>query len=545
MMMSFPSLGRFLVLFICCAIFLQLVLFFNSHSPSDLNVYDSQNVQEDETSSSFSTENNDLQQSNNKYYGGDPGRNRHPTVPLSLKDLQQLDELADKIAKVEADRVFENKEIGRIHGTKINNDRILVQKVRDQIQCWTHHGSWQRQDTETHKTLKHLGDSRFAKCDKNFMKALDREGNGHFLGEYDHVHERLLVREAAKWKWVPDETICGPQGQMGLANNRAVFKDFTKPEFCAVMERRDILVVGDLTQYQIHDVLLSAFESSFVCYGELGCLHHSAHGLCGGVALKYARNDLLSVPWAVDPEEEEFPSASTVEQAWATPEMLLKYKVLILNRGLFWRPDEIFMSEMIFTMKHLWKYYPDLLIIYRASHPVTSDCTNLKSHGEDEAILDKATGRTVVEGTVLQKPLMEPPMRSSSSSSSSSSSGKTEFRPTVADIQRQNRIAKEIVEAAGGIYLDTESMFAMRPDGRMGEGDCARFCAPGPLDAYANLIYNTLRILQDQYYNDYPIVLMVDIDKVRQSQYSIHIVYLVRKTPSLQRETVQEYTRSQ
>ena len=487
--MTIPPLGRSLVVFIGCAILLQLVLFIKSHGPST-DTYDSQ---EFETSTSFSSspETSNIKDNSNKH-GDDPVRNRHPTVPLSLKDLLVLDELADKIAKTEAERVFEDKEAGRIHGTPIRNDRILVTKMREQINCWTTHGQWVRQDSESTKTLKHLGDSRFAKCDKNFMKALDREGTGRFLGEYDHVHERLLVREAVKYKWVPDETICGPGTDVGLKDIKAEYQSFTKPKFCEVMDRREILVVGDLTQYQIHDVLLSAFESSFVCYGELGCLHHSSHGLCAGVALKYARNDLLSVPWAVNPEEEEFPSASTVEQPWATPEMLLKYKVLILNRGLFWRPDEVFMSELVFTMKLLSKYYPDLMIIYRASHPVTSDCTQLKIQGEDEAIFDKETGRSVVEGTILQKPLFEPPKRTQHASTS----GKAEFRPTVSDIQRQNKIAKEIVEAAGGIYLNTEAMFAMRTDGRMGEGDCTRFCAPGPLDAYADLLYNTLRILR-------------------------------------------------
>ncbi|KAI1313382.1 hypothetical protein EDD11_002692 [Mortierella claussenii] len=473
-------MGKSLVVFIAIAVFVQLVLFFRSNlnSSSDSPYDHSRQDPDAETSSSFQSH--------------DPARNRHPTVPLSLHDLEVLDELADTIATTEVHRVFENKDEGHIHGTNIKKDPVLVKKIRDQIQCWTTHGSWQRQDQEF-KPLRHVGDSRFAKCDKNFMKALDREGNGHYLGEYDHAHDRFLVREAVKWKWVPDETKCGPGSgpdMMGLEDDRAEYQHYTKPKFCQAIGQRDILMVGDLTQYQIHDVLLSAFESSFVCYGELGCLHHSSHGLCRGVGLKYARNDLLSVPWAVDPEEQEYPSASTVEQPWATSDMLLKYPVLILNRGLFWRSDEVFMSELVFTMKYLWKYYPNTLVIYRATHPITSDCMQLKSQGEDEAIADK-DGKPVMEGTVLQRPLKETPGRREHHDGQ-----KEEYRPTLADIQRQNRMAKKVVEAAGGVFLDTEAMFAMRPDGRMGEGDCARFCAPGPLDAYADLLYNTFRILQ-------------------------------------------------
>ncbi|KAF9908327.1 hypothetical protein BX616_000188 [Lobosporangium transversale] len=480
-MPSAPILGRSLILFVGCAVFFQLILFFKSNFSSSSD-FDQQ----------FSSQQNRDWPSDSSNNWNEHVRNRHPSVQLSLRDYEVLDELAEKIATTESYRVFENKDEGRIHGTNIKKDPTLVRKIREQIQCWTTHGSWQRQDG-VFTPLKHLGDSRFAKCDRNFIKALDQEGSGHYLGEFDHANERFLVREAVKYKWVPDEKICGPGsgiGVMGLEDDRAKYQPYTKQSFCQVINQRDVLVVGDLTQYQIHDVLLSAFQSSFACYGELGCLHHSAHGLCQNVGLKYARNDVLSVPWAVDPEEEEYPSATTVEQAWATEDMLLKYKVLILNRGLFWRTDEVFLSELVFTMKHLWKYYPDTLIIYRATHPLSSNCSQLKNQGEDEAIADKY-GNSVVEGTVLQKPLKEPPKRQIERQANGE-----EYRPSMADIQRQNRIAKRVVEAAGGIYLDTEAMFALRHDGRMGDGDCARFCAPGPLDAYVDLIYNTLRILQ-------------------------------------------------
>ncbi|KAF9388045.1 hypothetical protein CPB97_001692 [Podila verticillata] len=494
-MAPIPALSRSLAVFICCAVFFQLILFFKSGS---------------DTSPEFA----DVDHDHGGYHGhhdtspasswNDPVKNRHPTVPLTLQDLHALDELSEKIAATEAERVFSHKTVegvvfdNFIHGTRVKNDPSskdeqrakIVDKVRDQIRCWTTHGKWVRQDKEF-TPLKHLGDSRFAKCDKTFMKALDQEGNGHYLGEFDHTHDRFMIREAVKYRWVPDEKICGPGDgptKIGITDDRATYQQFSKPKFCEVMERRNMLVVGDLTQYQIHDVIVSAFNSSFVCYGELGCLHHSSHGLCQGVGVKYARNDILSVPWAVDPEDEEYPSASTVEQKWATADMLLTYKVLILNKGLFWRPDEIFMSELVFTMKQLWKYYPDVLVIYRATHPV-SNCTALKTQREDEAIADK-NGESIIPGTKIATPLEYPPQRQQDQGEHQ------EYRPTLADIQRQNRIAKHIVEAAGGIFLDTEDMFAMRPDGRMGDGDCARFCAPGPLDAYADLLYNTLRLLQ-------------------------------------------------
>ncbi|KAF9971459.1 hypothetical protein BGZ73_005595 [Actinomortierella ambigua] len=491
-MTSIYAAGRSLVILVVFVLFVQMVMVFKSSIDPrvDQDTPDAYNRRGPQTSSHVE----------HVYKARDPTRNRHPTVPLSLQDLEELDELSDRIATQEAYRVFENKEAGRIRGTTIRNQPELVQRIRNQIHCWTTHGRWQRRGdggtSAMFEPLKHLGDSRFARCDKNFVRALDREGSGHFLGEWDPKTQQLMVREAVKYEWVPDEGVCGPNGVIepssqeaassaeeeggaspdpslitrnGLQNEAAAYKHFTRSAFCDVLGKRDILVVGDLTQYQLHDVIASAFKSSFVCYGELGCLHHSSHGLCPNAAVKYARNDLISVPWAVDPADDEFPSASAVEQTWASEELLQRYKVLLLNRGLVWRPDEVFLQELVFTLKYLWKNYPDILILYRATHPVSN---------------------------FLQRPLMHPPSRSSVMEGGEGGSHRPVFRPTLADIQRQNRMAKRVVEAAGGLYLDTENMFAMRPDGRMGEGDCARFCAPGPLDAYADLLYNVFRILR-------------------------------------------------
>ncbi|KAF9380261.1 hypothetical protein CPC16_010388 [Podila verticillata] len=442
----------------------------------------------------------------------DPAHNRHPSVPISLADYAVLDDLAKTIVAVETHRVFEERDVGRIHGTAIKNDSTLVNTIRDQIHCWTTHGSWVRLAEKEVKMAQHLGDSRFGKCNERFMQGLekriekeleDRQGGQggeerfkqHFLGEYNEKDDQMLVREATKYRW---------------------YESFTRKDFCRVLGRRNMLLVGDVTQYQLHDVITSAFGYNYACHGELGCLHRSPHQLCVGTdpatgqsrvdaGLKYARNDIISVPWAINPEDEEYPSASTIEQTWATPELLKQYPVVILNKGLVWREDEAFLTELVFTMKHLWKFYPGTLVIYRATHPVSSKCMQMKEDGEDEAIADKTAQFSVVPETVLQKPLTSAPKREEHRRRhhrGAKEEGENDeqgyvFRPTLPDVQRQNQLAKAVVEAAGGIFLDTEAMFAMRPDGRMGDhGDCSRYCAPGPLDAYVDLLHNTFRILQ-------------------------------------------------
>ncbi|KAK3847027.1 MAG: hypothetical protein J3R72DRAFT_209559 [Linnemannia gamsii] len=470
------------------------------------------------------------------------GTGHHPdAAKLSLKSLAELDKLSEYITQIEADRVFSNSRLGHIQGTRWRGGQgeqgLLAQEavrtIREQIHCWTQYGAWARQDGIPQSQKEENGNEN-----GNGGNASEPWAARKHRGDA-RTHDRWIVREAVKWRWVPDESICGPMKKgagaapesptttappvtsMGFKDDRAIYRPFEKKGFCESLQDRNILIVGDLTQYQLHDVILSATETDISCHGEIGCLHSRPHPLCyqdedknpelesKGVAqiedeivippyLKYVRNDVISVPWAVDPELNETPSGATIEQPWATREMLAEYKIVLLNRGLFWRTDDEFLMELVFTIKYIWKFHSGTMIIYRATHPVFN-CTSLKEQNEDGAIAGPDGQESIFEGTLLQQPLtVSPGRRQASGSSSSSSSSTTEsttFRPTLADVQRQNRMAKAIVEAAGGIYLDTEDMFAKRPDGRMGNGDCARFCAPGPLDVYADLLYNMFHLL--------------------------------------------------
>ncbi|KAF9347595.1 hypothetical protein BGX26_000940 [Mortierella sp. AD094] len=508
--MPMPELtARHVATILFCIICIQLIYHFREPIEETflhpyLSIYGQEQEQQQQ----------EQEQQQNINGASDPRRIHRPTIPLNIHALAILDELAETIVIAEAKRTFAGTGFADIHGSSILNDTEQAKKMRDQIHCWTQHGSWVR-DIEGNNKRKppqwparqHLGDQMFGQCDHRFADGLNnlaQEGQGdYYMGEYDKKNGRWIVREAVKYRWVPDETICGPKSlqpsttdeettvPLGLGDDRSKYQPFNAEDFCEIVKDRNLLVAGDITQYQLHDSILSASGVPFNCHGELSCLNALPHPLCPSNSsyLKYARNDLISVPWALNRGDDEFPSGATVEQPWATYDLLLNYKVVLLNKGLVWRPDNEFLTELVFTMKHLWKYYPGTMIIYRATHPI-SNCTALKEQGEDEALAMTDGLSSIVPETTIQKPLTQAP------------EGKGEkkdplrmYRPTLADIKRQNKMAKVIVEAAGGIFLDTEDMFAMRPDGRMGDGDCSRFCAPGPIDAYADLIYNTLRIL--------------------------------------------------
>lgn len=63
------------------------------------------------------------------------------------------------------------------------------------------------------------------------------------------------------------------------------------------------------------------------------------------------------------------------------------------------------------------------------------------------------------------------------------------------ELERRNQIAKAIIEEAGGIYIDLASLVNVRPDGHVGKQDCSRYCIPGPLDSWMDVLYQLFREL--------------------------------------------------
>ncbi|KAG0264317.1 hypothetical protein BG011_007065 [Mortierella polycephala] len=61
---------------------------------------------------------------------------------------------------------------------------------------------------------------------------------------------------------------------------------------------------------------------------------------------------------------------------------------------------------------------------------------------------------------------------------------------------RQNQMAKAIIEASGGIYWNVATMTNMRPDGHIGGQDCLLYKRPGPTDEWAVSLYNLFKTIE-------------------------------------------------
>ncbi|KAI8371820.1 hypothetical protein BD560DRAFT_454303 [Blakeslea trispora] len=225
-------------------------------------------------------------------------------------------------------------------------------------------------------------------------------------------------------------------------------------KWCKTLQGRNMLLVGDLVHYQFHEVLLDAFrDQPTVCFGELNCKD---------TRLRYVRNDILSTIRKFQNRDQGHPLANIVEWPFVSSNVLSSYPILILNRAPMLGDDDLlYTRRLIHTMKVIRETSPDALVIYRSSfigHPFCDDATKPLT----QALTDEELKRLPYGWS---------------------------------ETKRRNAIAKAVVEAAGGVYIDFASMIDLRPDGHLGGQDCLRYCIPGPLDATVQVLYNAFTSL--------------------------------------------------
>lgn len=163
------------------------------------------------------------------------------TEHLTTEERRALQERMVGIAQSMAQEAFGNKYDGRIPGT-ILDTQDQVDAMRSLVNCWTR-GRWVKSSSNRTSLLRHFQDPLYGSCDAKFYK----------------THGKNEQREAVKYTWEPScplpMTTVDPQQWCGGA-----------------LKGRNLMLVGDLAQYQMHEILLDALrDGPVVCYGELNC----------------------------------------------------------------------------------------------------------------------------------------------------------------------------------------------------------------------------------------------------------------------------------
>lgn len=149
------------------------------------------------------------------------------------------------------------------------------------------------------------------------------------------------------------------------------------------------------------------------------------------------------------------PKADVIEWPFTNGALMRGYPTVILNRAPVIESDEKFIDGLIDTLKVMRKANPNSLVLYRSTgigHPFCNDAQGpLKEQLTDEQLKLLPYGWS--------------------------------------ELTRRNAIARVIIEAAGGVFIDLAASGDLRPDGHIGGQDCMRYCIPGPLDSWAQILY--------------------------------------------------------
>ncbi|KAI8095365.1 hypothetical protein BDF21DRAFT_329317 [Thamnidium elegans] len=342
---------------------------------------------------------------------------KYTTTHLSTEERNQLThDTVNKAKKLVQD---EFNSIQGIPGSVFNGNTRTSNQFRALVDCWTT-GKWVQVPSRKY-VMPHFQDPLYGSCDRKFAKQ-NKQGQ----------------REAVKYVW---QSKCDTNIELDGA------------QWCKVLHGRHLLVVGDLVQYQLHELFLDTLrDGPAVCFGELNCK------VCTDpfpdTRLRYLRNDILSIRRKMNPNGGH-PKADVIEWPFTSSSIMRGYPIVILNRAPVIEGDDTFIKGLIETLRTMRKANPNALVIYRST-------------GIGHPFCDDATGP-------LESPLTDQQLK---------------LLPFGwSEVARRNAIARVIVEAAGGVFVDLAALTDLRPDGHVGGQDCLRYCIPGPLDSWAQILY--------------------------------------------------------
>ncbi|BGP35833.1 hypothetical protein JCM10296v2_007685 [Rhodotorula toruloides] len=120
----------------------------------------------------------------------------------------------------------------------------------------------------------HKQEGRYAACDKRFYKGREPGSAA------DEVEGGWHVRESLKWRWAPSAS-CANLAPASLSPSLRLSAPPSRSRFCRLLAHKSTLLLGDSTQYSVHDLLLDwTTTEPQSCYGDLYCKEHA---LCGEI----------------------------------------------------------------------------------------------------------------------------------------------------------------------------------------------------------------------------------------------------------------------
>jgi len=235
--------------------------------------------------------------------------------------------------------------------------------------------------------------------------------------------------------------------------------------FCNALGNKTIMIVGDSLSLHFYFTIL-LMTTGDTSYNHIICNEYTK------VTVLFVRNDYLHIE-SVTPKDDW--GTNVAEDRFDAWESYLSDNVslLILNRGLHYREDDLVLRHMNTLFTYLLNKYPDLLIMFRSSTAGHIDCSK----------------------TFESVPMLE--------YQNWNSTTYEEFEKLVPtyhwkDIYIQNQLIENLlVEKFPTIYyMNVERLTRLRQDHHTGfRGDCAHYCFYSVVDDWVIFLVNTVELL--------------------------------------------------
>ncbi|GAA5884167.1 hypothetical protein JCM6882_002163 [Rhodosporidiobolus microsporus] len=192
--------------------------------------------------------------------------------------LDALDDLADALLSSSVSSSLSTRMKG-VPGTAVASSSE-ARSLQAYLDCTSSEGEWVYDPEGAHLAkygsglTVHKQEGRYAACEKRFYKGRE-VGEGIEDGDWD-------VRESLRWRWVPSPSCAerAPSSLSALAS-KSDLAPLSRARFCRLLAHKSTLLLGDTTQYSLHDLILDwTVTEPQSCYGDLYCKEHA---LCGEI----------------------------------------------------------------------------------------------------------------------------------------------------------------------------------------------------------------------------------------------------------------------
>eukprot|EP00536_Pseudo-nitzschia_multiseries_P004853 jgi/Psemu1/189160/e_gw1.85.151.1 len=278
-------------------------------------------------------------------------------------------------------------------------------------------------------------------------------------GEWTHTYE-----------WQPSASL----------SKGCAFTDWNQSEFCRLMKRATILIIGDslsFEQYRSLGHLLGIHISQFSQHESKAEEKNIVNYACRKqTRLVFRRDDLLSNVSHAIFEEKAFP------------------QVIVMNRGAHYKTDAVLMEGMQKVAKELEKWKSQCAIFnitchlfWRTSVPGHPKC-------EDNNFTEPVNDIRAMEALINNR----------------SNYNERTMQYHWFDYQHQNELVVDMLTSQETLERATSAPFfleiidayylnVLRPDEhRSRQGDCLHNCYPGKMDVYSQLLLHFLKIQRSQ-----------------------------------------------